>query len=145
MESFKRFFDDKLSDRCGYFSSLKIECISEKDCLHAINVWIMLKMNTMSHYHDFYLKTYVLLLADAFEKFINMRLEYYGLDLCHYFSSSGLKWDAILKLTKIKLELISDIDMYLFVEKGTRGCISFIAKRFSKVSNKYMKWFGDSN
>ena len=44
-----------------------------------------------------------------------------------------------------KLELISDIDMYLFVEKGTRGCISFIAKRFSKASNKYMKWFGDSN
>ena len=86
-------------------------------------------MNTMDDYHDFYLKTDVLLLADVFEKFINTCLEYYGLDSCHYFNSTGLSWDVMLKMTTIELELISDIDMYLLIEKGLRGGISYIAKR----------------
>ena len=70
-------------------------------------------MNTMGDYHDLYLKTDVLLLADIFEKFIDMCLKYYGLDPCHYFSSPGLSWNAIFKLTEIELELISDICIYL--------------------------------
>ena len=71
----------------------------------------MFKTNTMSDNHDLYLKTDVLLLADVFKKFISTCLEY-----CHYFSSSGLSWDAMLKMTEIELELISDIDMHLFIE-----------------------------
>ena len=67
-----------------------------------------------------------------------MCLKYYGLDPCHYFSSPGLSWDAMLKMTGIKLEKISDIDMYLFIKKGTRGGISYIAKRYAKSNNKYM-------
>ena len=90
MDGFKQFLDDKLPDRCEYFSSLKDEFISEKDCLHAIDVWIMFKMNTVGAYHDLYLKPDILLLADVFEKFIDRYLEYYGLDLCHYFVSPGL-------------------------------------------------------
>ena len=86
IESFKKFFDDKLPNRCEFFSFLKDECFSEKDYLHAIDVWIMFKMNARDDYHDLYLKTDVLLLADGFEKFIG----HYGLDPCHYFSSSGL-------------------------------------------------------
>ena len=113
----KTFMDDKLSDRWEFFKSLKIECISEKDNLHAIDFWIIFKMNTIDNYHDLYLKTEVLLLADLFEKFISTCLEYFRLDPCHYFSSPGFSWDAILKMTNIKLELISDIVMYLFVEK----------------------------
>ena len=93
-------------------------------------------MNTMGYYHDLYLETDVLLLADFFEKFINTCLEYYGLGPCHYFISPGLSWDAMLKMTGIELELISDIDMYLFIEKGMRGGIYYIAKRFNKVNNK---------
>ena len=92
----------------------------KKNYLHAIDVWIMFKMNTMGDYHDLYLKTDILLLADVLEKFTDMCLEYYGLYLCHYFSSPELSWDTILKMTKIGSELISDIDMYLFVEKGLR-------------------------
>ena len=61
------------------------------------------------------------------------------LDPCHYFSSPGLSWDAMLKMTGVKLEKIFDIDMYLFIEKGLRGGISYIAKRYSKANNKYMK------
>ena len=65
----------------------KDECISEKDCSQAINVWNTFKMNTMGDYHDLYLKTDVLLLTGVFEKFINTCLEYYGLDPCHYFGN----------------------------------------------------------
>ena len=80
----------------------------------------------------------ILLLADVFERFISTCLKYYELDPCHYFSSPGLSWDAMLKMTGIKLEKISDIDMYLFIEKGTRGGISYIAKRYAKANKKYM-------
>ena len=84
MDSFEKFFEDKLPDRCRFFSSLKDEFISEKDYSYAITVWNTFKMNTMDDYHNLYLKTDALLLADVFEKFINMCLEYYGLDPCHY-------------------------------------------------------------
>ena len=84
------------------------------------------------------LKKDVLLLADVFEKFISTCLKYYELDPCHYFSSPGLSWDAMLKMTDVKLEKISDIDKYLFIEKGTRGGVSYIAKRYAKANNKCM-------
>ena len=108
-------------------SSLKDECISEKDYLRAINVWNVLKEKIMGDYHDdLHLKTDIFLLADVFEKIINTCLEYYGLDPCHYFSSPGLSWNAIIKMTGIELELNSDIDMHLLTEKGMReGTFSF--------------------
>ena len=65
-------------------------------------------------------------------------LKYYGLDPCHCFIYPGLSWDAMLKMTGVKLEKISDIDKYLFIEKGLRGGISYIAKRYAKANNKYM-------
>ena len=70
-------------------------------------------MNTKCGYHDLYLKTNVLLLDDVFEKFINTCLKYYGLDPCHYFSSPGLIWDAMLKVTVIELQLIQDIHSFI--------------------------------
>ena len=79
-----------------------------------------------------------------FEKFIKTFLDYYGLDPCHYFNSPGLSWDAILKMTGIELELISDIDMHLFIQKGMRGGISYIAKRYSIAKNKYIKCYDSS-
>ena len=85
-----------------------------------------------------------MLLADVFEKFISTCLEYFGLHLSHYFSSPGLSWAAMLKITEIELELISDIDMYLFVEEGMRGGISYIVKIFSKANNRYMQSYDDS-
>ena len=106
MDSFKKFSDDKLPGRCKLYSSLKYERISEKDYLHAITVWNVFKMNTMGYYHDLYLKTDILLLADVFGKFINTCLEYYGLDPCYYISSPGLSWDAMLKMTGIELTCI---------------------------------------
>ena len=95
-------------------------------------------MENMGDYHDHYLNKKVLLLADVFEKLIYTCFNYYGLDPCHYFSSPGLRWDAMLKMTGVKLEKISVIDKYLFIEKGLRGGISYIAKRYAKANNKYM-------
>ena len=92
----------------------------------------------MGDYHDNYLKKYVLLLADVFETFIDTCLKYYGLDPCHYFSSPGVSWDAMLKMTGVQLEKISDIGKYLFIEKWLGGGISDIAKRYAKANNKYI-------
>ena len=93
----------------------------------------------MGGYHNHNLKKDVLLLAHVFEKFINTWLEFYKLDSYHYFSSPGLSRDAMLKMTSGKLEKIIDIDMYLFLEKGLRGRISYIAERYSEANNKYIK------
>ena len=96
-------------------------------------IWDVFGMNNMGDYHDHYLKKEVLLLADVSEKFI------YGLDPCHYFCCPGLSWDAMLKMAGVKLEKISDIDMYIFIEKGLSGKRSNIAKRYANAKNKYLK------
>ena len=108
--------------------------ISVKDYLTCEKTWDKFEMKNMGDYHDHYLKKDVLLLADVFEKFIDTCLKYYGLDPCHYFSAPGLSWDAMLKMTGIEL----DIDQYWFIEKGLRGGISYIAKRYGKTYSKYM-------
>ena len=95
-------------------------------------------MKNMGDYHDHYLKKDVLLLADIFEKFFDTCLKFYELDPCKYFSSPRLSWDAMLKMTGVKLETISVIDKYLFIEKELRGGIFYIAKRYAEANNKYM-------
>ena len=139
MDSFEKFSENKLPNRCEFFKSLKDKCISEKDYERANNIWNAFKMNSMGNYHDLYLKRDVLLLAHVFEKFIKTCLDYYGLDSCHYFSSPALSWDAMLKMTGVELELISDIEMHLFIEQGMRGIISYITKRYSKANKKCME------
>ena len=98
-------------------------------------------MRDMGDYHDHYLKIHVLLLAYVFEKFIDTCLKFYSLDPCHYFSSSVLSWDAMLKMAGVKLEKMSVhiVNMYIFIEKGLRGGIFYIAKRYTKANNKHMK------
>ena len=106
MDNSKKFSKDKLRDKNKFYSSLKYAHISVKDYLYAINVCSVFKMNSMGDYHDLYIETDVLLLTDVFEKFSNWTLGSYGLDSCHYFSSPGLSWDAVLKMTGIELKLI---------------------------------------
>ena len=95
----------------------------------------------MGGYHDHYLKKDVLVLADVFEKFIETWLKFDRIGPCHYFSSPGLSWDAMLKMTDVKLEKIIDIDMYLFIEKGLRERIYYTVKRHSETNNKFMKTY----
>ena len=96
-------------------------------------MWDKFDINDMDDYHDHYLKKDVLLLADVYEYFIDTCLKFYWLDPCHYFSSPGLSWDAMLKITGVKLEKISNIGKYLFIKKGLTGGISYIAKRYSRT------------
>ena len=93
----------------------------------------------MGEYHDLYLKSDILLITDVFENFRKTCLTHYRLDPCHYVSSPGLAWDAMLQMTKINLDLITDTDMQLFIEKGIRGGISYIAHRYAEANNKYME------
>ena len=139
MDSFDRFNETKLPVQQHFYSILNNEHISDEQYKHAQNVWDTFNLKTMGDYHDLYLKSDILLLADVFENFRKTCLQYYKLDPCHYFTSPGLSWDAMLKMTDIKLELITDIDMYQFIEKGMRGGISYIANRYGKANNKYMK------
>ena len=150
MDSFKRFNEDKMLDKECFYRSVKDGKtgedgkkldghISDEEYLTRKKIWEVFKMKYMGDYHNHFLKKDVLLLADVFETFIDTCMKFYGLDPCHYFSSPGLSWDAMLKITGVILEKISDIDKYLFIEKGLRGGISYIAKRYAKANNKYMK------
>ena len=113
--------------------------ISDEDYLTCKEIWNKLNIKNMGDYHDHYLKKDVLLLAYVFEKFIDTCLKLHELDPCHYYSSPGLGWDVILKMTGVSLEKIVDTKMCLFIKKGLRGRISDIAKRNSVGNNKYMK------
>ena len=153
MDSFKRFNKENLPDKKCFHSSVKDGTtgddgkklyghISDEDYLRGNKIWNEFSMINMGDYHDYYLKKDVLLLADVFEKFIDTCLKFYRVDPCHYFSSPGLSWNVMLKMIGVRLEKFVDIDMYLFIEKGLKGGISYIAKRISKVNNKYMKNYG---
>ena len=98
-----------------------------------------LKLKNLSDYHDLYVQSDTLLLADVFENFRNKCIEIYELDPAHFLSAPGLAWQACLKKTKVELELLTDIDMLLMVEKGTRGGICQAIHRYAKANNKYMK------
>ena len=142
MDSFDKF-NEQLPPKEEFYNILNNEHISNEDYKHAQKVWKTLKCKTMGDYHDLYLQSDILLLADVFENFRKTCLEYYKLDPCHYFTSPGLSWDAMLKMTDIKLELMTDIDMFQFIEKGLRGGISYIANRYGKANNKYMKKYDE--
>ena len=139
MDSFSKFNDTELPERKEFYSLLTDKNISEDAYSHAKDVWNNFNLKKMGEYHDLYLKTDILLLVDVLENFRKTCLTYYRLDPLHYITSPGLAWDAMLKMTKINLELITDIDMQLFIEKGLRGGISYIAHRHAEANNKYIK------
>ena len=142
IDSFDKF-NEKLPPKEEFYSILNDEYISDEDYKHAQHVWNTFSLKNMGEYHDLYLASDVLLLADVFENFRKTCLEYCKLDPCHYFTSPGFSWDAMLKMTDIKLELMVDIDMFQFMEKGLRCGISYIANRHSKANNKYMKEYDE--
>ena len=143
MDSFDKFKRKKLPCKADFYSLLTDEDISDDDYNHAKDVWNTFGIKNMGEYHDLYLKSDILLLADVFENFREASQANYGLDPTHYLTSPGLAWDAMLKMTKINLDLITDIDMQLFIEKGMRGGISYIAQRHAVANNKYMENYNE--
>ena len=139
MDSEAKFAERHLPQRKDFYSLLTDEDISDSDYAHAQKVWETFGIENMGQYHDLYLKSDVLLLADIFENFREICLDIYGLDPAHYVSSPGLSWDGMQKMTGVSLDLISDVDMQNFIEKGMRGGISTITHRYAQANNKYMK------
>ena len=139
MNTEERFYETKLPPKEVFYSKLSGDGITNEDYKHALNVWNVFKMKTFKDYHELYNETDVLLLADVFENFRDNSLKNYNLDPAHYFTAPGLAWDACLKITKVNLELLTDPNMLLMVEKGIRGGISMISNRYGEANNKYME------
>ena len=116
-----------------FFNSLKNCEFTDKEYQRACDVWKIFNIKNLVEYHDLYLKTDVLLLCDVFKEFVDVCLKDYSFDSSHYFSSSGLSWDAILKMTGIKLEKIDNIDIHLLIEKRMRGVFHIFQKDTVKV------------
>ena len=128
MDSLERFGETRLPDNDKFYSKLSDEHITEEEYAYAQRVWEDFKCQTLGDYHDLYEKTDVALLADVFENFRNLCQEQYGLDPAHYYTSPGLSWDALLKKTRVELDLFTDLEMHLFVERGMRGETSMITR-----------------
>ncbi|KAL7307441.1 hypothetical protein TKK_0000620 [Trichogramma kaykai] len=122
----------------AFYSCLTGDVITEKEYKRATDVWNTFQIQTLGQYSDLYLKTDVLLLADVFENFRDSCMQHYGLDSAHYYTTPGFTWSAMLKHTKVKLDLISDVDMAIFIEKAIRGGLCQISNRFGKANNRYM-------
>ena len=119
-----------------FYSSLTDENITESEYDRAQTVWREFGMGTLKEYHDLYLLTDVLLLADVFEAFRKTCLQFYELDPVHFYTAPGLSWQAALKMTNVKLDLLTDIDQHLFIEEGIRGGVAMICKRYFLVAKK---------
>ena len=144
MDSWERFGETRLPDKEKFYSKLNDEHITDEEYAHAQAVWEAFGCKTLGDYHDLYVKTDVALLADVFENFRNLCLEQYGLDPAHYYTSPGLSWDALLKKTGVELELFTDYEMHLFVERGMRGGISMVSNRYAKANNPLVPGYDPS-
>ena len=124
MDCFEKFDQTELPTKDQFYSALNHQHVTNGEYNHARKVWETFNIKTMGEYHDLFLKSDVLFLADVFESFRKTCLQYYKLDPCHYFTSPGLSWDAMLKMTDIKLELMTKVDMFQFIERGMHGGVS---------------------
>ena len=112
---------------------------SEEDYAHAQKVWDVFEIKRLGEYHDLYVQSDTLLLKDVFENFRNLCLDIYELDPVYFVSAPGLAWQACLKKTEVKLELLTDYDMILMIEKGIRRRVCQATHRYAKENNKYLK------
>ena len=139
MDEWNKFDEKKLPCKELFYSNLTMEDISDTDYKHANNLFEKFNLNKLGDYHDLYVRTDTLLLADVFENFRNACLNDYKLDPAHFISLPELAWKACLKRTNVELQLINDYDMLLMIEDGIRGGICHAIKRFAKAKNYYMK------
>jgi hypothetical protein len=138
MGSEARLQETCLPARQHFFSRLTNKECSEEDYDRAQRVWAKFSCKTMQDYHDLYLKTDVLLLADVFESFRRATINTFGLDPAYYVSAPQLSWDCMLKMTQCELELLSDPAMFKIINDNLRGGVSVIMKRHAVANNKYM-------
>ena len=145
MDSWDTFNETKLPRKEKFYSNLYMSGVGDIEYDHARNVWRKFGIRNMGEYHDLYLKTDTILLANVFESFRNVCMENYGLDPAHFYTAPGLVWKACLKKTGIRLELLLDPDMLLMFERGIRGGITQSVHRWAAANNPYMDEYGSSN
>uniref|UniRef100_A0A158P4I1 DNA-directed DNA polymerase n=1 Tax=Tetranychus urticae TaxID=32264 RepID=A0A158P4I1_TETUR len=133
IDSFDRFKETSLPEIDKYYSSLKDANISNEMYNHLQNIWNKFACETLGDFHDLYLKVDVILLAAVFENFRKVSHENFNLDPCHNFSIPGLSMNAALRYTRAKAGLLTDVDMLIFVEKGIRGGLTVVSKRYCKT------------
>ncbi|CAL1278657.1 unnamed protein product [Larinioides sclopetarius] len=144
MNSEDKYEETKLPPKDKFYNKLN-EChITDEEYRHAQRVWKAFNIKNLGEYTDLYVRTDVLILTDVFENFRDVCLKTYKLDPDWYFTAPGLSWDAMLKMTNIKLDLLHDYDMILMLEKGLRGGVSQCCNRYGKANNKYMKNYDKS-
>jgi hypothetical protein len=112
--SLGRFTETELPPKEKFYNSLKEEDISDEDYQRAKKIWTEFKCENFKDFHNHYLMTDVLLLADVFEEFRRNGMEFYGLDPAQFLTLPSFSWDSLLKITNINLKLISDPEVYLF-------------------------------
>ena len=139
MDNWERFDETSLADKESFYSTLNMKNIGDIDYRHGNNVFKKFRLKNLGEYHNLYVQSDTLLLADVFENFRSMYIKVYELDPAHFLSLPGLAWQACLKKTKVKLELLTDYDMLLMVEEGIRGGICHAIHRHAMANNKYMR------
>ncbi|CAG9769955.1 unnamed protein product [Ceutorhynchus assimilis] len=144
VDSFSKLNDNKLPSIDDFYNQLRKETIKPEDYERAQTVWNLFKCKTLGQYSDIYLKSDVLILADVFENFRDVCLSTYGLDPCQYYTAPGLSFDAALKTTAVKLELLTDIDMIHFLKRGIRGGVSQCSIRKAVANNKFIPHYDAS-
>ena len=138
MNDWKKFEETELPSNNEFYSNLNLRNISKEDIKHAKNVWNTFNIKNIGEYHDLYVQSDTTQLAHTFEQFRTVCLKEYKLDPACFCTTPGLAIEAFLKLTHVKLELLTDIDMVLMCEKGIRGGLSQAIQRYATANNKYM-------
>ena len=144
MDGWDKFNQTSIPSKESFYSNLTMENISETDYRHANNVFKRFKLNNLGDYHDLYVQSDTLLLADVFENFRKSCIKTHELDPAYFISLPGLAWQASLKKTGVELELLTDYNMLLMIEEGIRGGICHAVHRYAKANNKYMKNYDKS-
>ena len=117
MNDWEKVNEISLLEKEDFYRHLNMEDITDADYTHGKRVCKVFEIKNLGEYHDLNVQSDTLLLADVFENFRNMCLEIYELDSARFLTVPGLAWEAALKKTKVKLDLLTDIDMLLMVEK----------------------------
>lgn len=138
MTDFDKFKERELPSKISFFSTLNQTEISDEDYSFAQNIWKNFNIQTLGDYHDFYVNLDTCLLADIFQAFRKTIYKEYELDPCHFLSIPGLAWSGALKVSEVKLELLTDVDDYQFFEMGVRGGMCGVNRRYCKANNEFV-------
>ena len=144
LDSFDKLQHSELLSKDDFYSTLHDEAISDDDYEHYKRVWHTFNMKTFEDYYDLYAETDVLLLADVCQTYQRTCKNMYDLDPWWYITAPSLAWQAALKYTKQKLELITQKEMYDFFKNGIRGGVSYVAKKHARANNKYLENYDTS-